>query len=103
LLDDPVLFFEEIHLVEEHVSPLVSPHKGVIEDLPVPQELGLVEQLFHFPEKDIVLDLFAKEAPDNFSDSLELEALLKLPLDLLTELFLDTFPNVEVIYFLEEA
>ena len=49
-----------------------------------------------------MLDFLVEDPPHNFSDPLELKALLELGLDLLAELLLDALADVKVVNLLEQ-
>ena len=76
LLDDPVFFLEEVHLIEVHIRSFLSLAEVIGQDLSVPHHLCIVQDVVHLIQEDLMLDLLVEEVPHRFLDLPQLEAAL---------------------------
>lgn len=102
LLDDPVLLLEEVHLIEVHIRSFLSLAEVVSQYLSIPHHFCVIEDVIHFIQEDLMLDLLVEEVPHRVFDLPQLKAAFKFALDLLAKLLLHTFPDIKGIDLLEE-
>jgi hypothetical protein len=76
LLYYPFLFFEEMHLIEQHVYSFVCSAKVISQHLSRPQGFLVIEDIPHALQKYFVFDLLAEKSPYCLSYLLQLETAL---------------------------
>lgn len=102
LLNDPILFFEEVHLIEVHISSFLSLAEVISQYFSISHHICIIKDLVHLIREDVMLDLLIEEVPHRLFDLLQLEATLKFVFYLLAKVLLHAFPDVKSIDLLEK-
>lgn len=103
LLDDPVLLFEEVHLVEDHVFSLLCSVEIIHERISTFLNILIVEHFLHLFQKDFMPDFLGEYLLDCFLYFFKLKALLELISYFLAELFFLALLYIETVYLFEET
>ena len=103
LLNDPIFFFEEVHLVEVHVCSFFRLAEIISQYLSISDHFCIIEELVHLIREDVMLDLLVEEVPHRLFDLLQLETTFQFVFNLFAEVFLHAFPDVKSIDFLEKG
>ena len=100
LFDNPILFLQKMHIIEEHICSFVSFLKIIIKELSISEKVSIVEEIFHLGLEDFMLDLFIENWPYCFPNLLQFETFLELSFDFLAEILLHTLSDIESVNLL---